>query len=146
MLDGISAVAFDIDGTLYSSPQFYVRIIPYFLKNFAFYLKYNKVRKILHHTAPLPDFYEYQARLFSELTGLSVPESKKKIQEIVYDGLIPYFKKIKTFKYVEESFKKIKEAGYNSVDEIPDYTDGIRIVGKTYSEMKKYEVGGNEII
>ena len=96
MLDGISAVAFDIDGTLYSSPQFYVRIIPYFLKNFAFYLKYNKVRKILHHTAPLPDFYEYQARLFSELTGLSVPESKKKIQEIVYDGLIPYFKKIKT--------------------------------------------------
>lgn len=112
MLDGISAVAFDIDGTLYSSPQFYVRIIPYFLKNFAFYLKYNKVRKVLHHTAPLPDFYEYQARLFSELTGLSVPESKKKIQEIVYDGLIPYFKKIKTFKYVEESFKKIKEAGY----------------------------------
>ena len=42
--------------------------------------------------------------------------------------------------------ERIKEAGYNSVDEIPDYTDGIRIVGKTYSEMKKYEVGGNEII
>ena len=42
--------------------------------------------------------------------------------------------------------ERIKEAGYNSVDEIPDYTDGIRIVGGTYSEMKKYEVGGNEII
>ena len=98
MLDGISAVAFDIDGTLYSSPQFYVRIIPYFLKNFAFYVKYNKVRKILHHTAPLPDFYEYQARLFSELTGLPVAESKKKLQKVSQTDFVPRFKKRKTFK------------------------------------------------
>ncbi len=112
MLDGISAIAFDIDGTLYSSPLFYLRIFPYMLKNLPFYLKFNKVRKVLHRSAPLQDFYEYQARLFSELTGCSVEESKKKIQAVVYDGLIPYFKKTKTFAGVKEAFQKIKGAGY----------------------------------
>lgn len=112
MLDGITAIAFDIDGTLYSSPEFYLRIIPHFLKNFLFYIKYNKIRNVLHHTAPLPDFYEYQARLFAELTGSSVEDAKNKIQSVVYDGLETYFKKIKPFKYVEETFRRIKAAGY----------------------------------
>ena len=112
MLDGISVIAFDIDGTLYSSHRFYLRIIPYFLKNIFFFVKYNKVRKILHRTAPLADFYEYQARLLSEITGKTPEAEKERIRSIVYDGMKPYFEKIRTFKYVEETFKKIRAAGY----------------------------------
>lgn len=112
MLDGISAIAFDIDGTLYSSTRFYLRIIPYLIKNFSFYVKYNKVRKILHKTAPLPDFYEYQARLLAESTGWDVKEAKQKIQDVVYDGFKPYFEKTKTFAGVKEAFVAIKKAGY----------------------------------
>ncbi|WP_187115349.1 HAD family hydrolase [Treponema pectinovorum] len=112
MLDGISVIAFDIDGTLYSSFGFYVKIIPYFLKNLKFYIKYNKVRKILHKTAPLPDFYEFQARLLAELLKCPVEEAKEKIQKIVYDGMKPYFKKTKPFAYVEETFSRLKNAGF----------------------------------
>ena len=112
MLKNIKAVAFDIDGTLYPASSLNIRLIPYVVKHLFFYLHYNKVRNILHRTAPLSDFYEYQARLFAELTGSSVEDAKKKIQSVVYDGLETYFKKIKPFKYVEETFRRIKAAGY----------------------------------
>lgn len=112
MLENIKAVAFDIDGTLYPSFSLNIRLIPYVIRHLKFYLHYYKVRKILHRTAPLPDFYEYQARLFAEETGCSVADAKLKIKAIVYDGLKDYFKKIKPFKDVEETFKLLKQKGY----------------------------------
>ncbi|MCR4789668.1 MAG: HAD family hydrolase [Treponemataceae bacterium] len=111
MRDQIEAIAFDIDGTLYSSFRFYLRIAPYFFKNFKFFLSYNKVRKILHRTAPLADFYEYQARLLEELMPESRGKSKELIQQTVYDGLRPYFKKIRPYKDAENFIKACKEAG-----------------------------------
>ena len=66
----------------------------------------------MHRTAPLPDFYEYQARLFAESSGLSVAESKSLIKKIAYDGLKPYFQKIKPFRGVLETFKKLHEKGF----------------------------------
>ncbi|MBQ0050623.1 MAG: HAD family hydrolase [Treponema sp.] len=112
MLDEIKVVAFDIDGTLYASWDLYFRLIPYVLRHLKFYLHYNKVRNILHRTAPLPDFYEYQARLLAEEMNTSAAEAKQMIKDIVYDGLKPKFQKIKPFKHVEETFKLLKEKGY----------------------------------
>jgi putative hydrolase of the HAD superfamily len=112
MLDGIKAVAFDIDGTLYPQWSLYFRLVPYVIKNFKFYRNYNRVRKIMHRTAPLPDFYEYQARLYAEKTGLAVTEAKSLIQRIAYDGIKPFFKKIKPFDGVLETFKVLHEKGY----------------------------------
>ena len=34
----IKAVAFDIDGTLYSDFSLYIRVIPYVLKNLSFFV------------------------------------------------------------------------------------------------------------
>ena len=112
MLDEIKAVAFDIDGTLYPQWSLYVRLLPYIIKNLKFYRHYSKVRKIMHRTAPLPDFYEYQARLYAGMTGLSVEESKSLIKKTAYDGLKPYFKKIRPFRDVPETFQKLHEKGY----------------------------------
>lgn len=112
MLQNIKAVAFDIDGTLYPSFSLYVRLIPYVIKHIRFYVHFNRVRKVLHKTAPLPDFYEYQARLLAEELGCSVIDAKTQIKKIVYDGLKPYFARIKSFKYVNETFMKLKNAGY----------------------------------
>ncbi len=112
MLSNIKVIAFDIDGTLYPSYSLYLRIIFYVLKNFRFYMHFNKVRKILHRTAPLPDFYEYQGRLLAEELDISVAEAREKIDRIVYKGLTRYFSKIKTFSHVEEAFKAFRDAGY----------------------------------
>ena len=107
----IEAVAFDIDGTLYSNARLYARIAPFFLKHLLFFIRYNKVRKILHRTGPLPDFFEYQARLFADGTLLSASEARNKIDEIVYHGLTPYFEDLKSYPYVYETFSAFKKAG-----------------------------------
>jgi len=112
MLDGIKAVAFDIDGTLYPQNSLYVRLIPYIIRHLRFYLHYRKVRHQMHRTAPLPDFYEYQGRLFAESFGCSVAEAKSMIEKIAYDGLKPYFQNIKPFSRVKETFTSLHEKGY----------------------------------
>ena len=112
MLDDIKAVAFDIDGTLYPSFSLYVRLIPYIIKHFHFYVYYNKVRRVMHKTAPLPDFYEYQGRLLAEELGCSSLRARAMIKAIAYDGLKPYFRKIKPFKHVREAFQSLHEKGY----------------------------------
>ncbi len=110
-MEGIKAVAFDIDGTLYPSWKLYVRISGYFLKHLKFYRKYNKVRKILHRTAPLADFYEYQARLLAEELKISSDDAKMFINDICYEGLKPYFQKIKPYANVYDTFCALKSAG-----------------------------------
>ncbi len=109
MMKDIEAIAFDIDGTLYSDMSLYIRILPYFLKRLPFFLAYNRARKILHRTAPLADFYEYQARLLAEELKIDSAKAKRMIQENVYDGMKPFFKKIKTFKGVHQLFEECKK-------------------------------------
>lgn len=109
MLENIKAIAFDIDGTVYPSSSLNIRLIPYVIRHFRFYLHYYKIRKILHRTAPLSDFYEYQARLLADELGCPKDDAKEMIQKIVYDGLKSYFKKIRPFKNVLEAFKIIKQ-------------------------------------
>ena len=111
MMKDIKAVAFDIDGTLYPDWRLYVRIVWYFFKNIKFFMAYNKVRDTLHRTAVLPDFYEFQARLLAHELKISVEEAHKKINTIVYDGLTPFFKKVKPFKYIEECLQGLKDRG-----------------------------------
>ena len=111
MYDGIKAVAFDIDGTLYSSWHLYIRLPIYFLHHIKFFLNFSKVRRIMHKTAPLPDFFEYQARLLAEKMHCSADYAKDQINEICYEGLKPYFYKIKTYPDVYQTICAFKAAG-----------------------------------
>ncbi|MCR5761797.1 MAG: HAD family hydrolase [Treponema sp.] len=111
MYNDIKAIAFDIDGTLYPSWRLYTRIAGYFLHHIQFFLKYNKVRHVLHHTAPLPDFFEYQARLLAEEMHVTTEFAKDQINEICYEGLKPYFYEIKPYSNVYQSICAFKAAG-----------------------------------
>lgn len=106
----IKAVAFDIDGTLYPNYRLYIRMVFYFLKNLKFFLHYNKVRKILHRTAVLADFFEYQGRLLAEELSVSNEKAKQLIEEKVYKGLEPFFDNLKPYPYVKETFERFKAA------------------------------------
>ncbi|MBP5175379.1 MAG: HAD family hydrolase [Treponema sp.] len=111
MIEGIRAVAFDIDGTLYANWKLYLRIAPYFIKNFKFFSRFNKVRKVMHRTAPLADFYEYQARLLGQLMHVESEEAKSKIQRICYDGMKVYFERFRPYRYTYECIRQMKDAG-----------------------------------
>lgn len=111
MYNDIKAIAFDIDGTLYPSWSLYSRIAIYFFQHIQFFLKYNKVRKVLHQTAPLPDFFEYQARLLAEEMHVTPDFAKDQINDICYEGLKPYFFKVKPYANVYQSICAFKAAG-----------------------------------
>ena len=111
MKDKIKAVVFDIDGTLYSDFPFYLRVSLHVLRNLRFFLHYSKTRKIMHTKAPLADYFEYQARILASSMHISVRRAKALIDVIVYKGFRPYFKKIKPYPYVRETFAALKEAG-----------------------------------
>lgn len=110
-MNGIRAVAFDIDGTLYPDWRLYIRIIPHFFKNIRFFWYFRKVRNVLHKTAPLADFYEYQARLLADFMHIGVRDAHALINKVVYDGLIPYFSRIKSYRHVLETFHCFHDAG-----------------------------------
>ncbi len=111
MIEGIKAIAFDIDGTLYPDRRLHIHLGAYFFKNFSFFYYYNKVRHVLHRTAVLPDFFEYQARLLAEMMGISVKDAREKIDAVVYEGLKPFFLKVKPYSGIEEMLIACKEAG-----------------------------------
>lgn len=111
-MNDIKVIAFDIDGTLYPLYRLYIRMMWYFVRHVKFFYYFGRVRKTLRRSAPLPDLYHYQAILLSEHLHCTTPEAKKLLDETVYLGLRKYFLKIKPYKNIEETFKKLKEAGY----------------------------------
>ncbi|MDR1748682.1 MAG: HAD family hydrolase [Spirochaetaceae bacterium] len=111
MRESISAVAFDIDGTLYANWRLYIRIFPYFLANLRFYLHYSAVRRILHRTAPLSDFHTYQTILLADRMNISHEKAREMITRKVYEKLTVYFRKVKAYPDVRETFLRFRDAG-----------------------------------
>ncbi len=111
MIEGIKAVAFDIDGTLYPDWKLYVRIAGHFLRHIWFFHEYNEVRKELRRSAPVADLFEYQGRLMAHRLHISIELAKRKVDEICYKALEPYFEHIAPYYQVYETIVSFKEAG-----------------------------------
>ena len=112
MIEGIKVIAFDIDGTLYPAYRLNVRIIKHFFKHAFEFLHFGLIRRELRRTAPLGDLFKYQAILFGKRMKLSEGDAQARLDETAYAGLAKYFKDIKPYKDVPETFAKLKEAGY----------------------------------
>jgi putative hydrolase of the HAD superfamily len=108
----LKAIAFDIDGTLYSDWSLYIRIVPHIIKHFSFFLAYSRVRKKLRETAPLSDFFEYQARLLAENMRIKTEEARELIDSVIYKGLTPYFSRIRPLSHSIQTIQAFKCAGY----------------------------------
>lgn len=112
MISGIKLIAFDIDGTLYPQYRFFRRIFFHFWKNVRVFYHFGRVRKSLRRCAPLPDLFRYQAILMSERMHCTTPEAEEALNKAVYEPFPDYFKGIKPYRYIKETFIKLKEAGY----------------------------------
>ncbi len=113
----ISAVAFDIDGTLYPAYRFNLRIIPFILKNFNFMAALHKTRKEIRRIqnknfgAVQNDFFEFQAQIFSRYAGMPREISDKFLNEEIYSGWKKRFALIKPYKYAKETAETFKKRG-----------------------------------
>lgn len=117
MRSEIDAVAFDIDGTLYSNWSFYRHLFPFIIQNSRFLIKFGHVRKAIrrwqnaHPGEAHENFLDWQALLLSEYLECDAKDARLALDEKIYVGWKPLFAKIAPFPYVREAFLAIKESG-----------------------------------
>ena len=112
MIEGVKAVAFDIDGTLYPAYRLNVRIGMHFFTHMKEFFHFGLTRRELRKSAPVGDLFKYQAVLFGKRMKISTPEAEESLDKTAYSGLAKYFKNVKPYDGVLETFAKLKEAGY----------------------------------
>jgi len=116
MLQGISAVAFDLDGTLYPDYRLNIRLLPFACRHGRLLIAFSKARTIIRRkqeqspSSAVPDFYDYQARLTADLLHAQPEQLKEKIDRLIYRGWEPHFSKIKLFPYVRELLAELRAA------------------------------------
>jgi len=128
MLSGISAVAFDLDGTLYPNYRLNLRLLPFLLRHCKFMLAFGRARDIIRReqeaqaelaaqtasTVQPPsgiDFYDRQAQLVAEQIKAQKEEIRERIDRLIYRGWESFFLKIKPFPHVKEVLGELKAAG-----------------------------------
>jgi putative hydrolase of the HAD superfamily len=118
MLQGISAVAFDLDGTLYPTYRLYIRLLPFLCGHLRFVAAFGRARTIIRReqerfpSSTPPNFYDYQAQLTAGLLDEEPGRIKEQIKNLIYRGWEPYFSKIKLFPYVREILAELRAARF----------------------------------
>jgi len=110
MLD-IDAVAFDLDGTLYPNRRFYLRLIPFIVREHRLLSAMGKARDALRAAAHEGRFYDLQARIMAEILDDDPDAIKAKTERLIYRGWEPLFRDIKVFDGVRETLEEFKRAG-----------------------------------
>ncbi len=115
MINNIEAVAFDIDGTLYPSWKFYLKILPFFLKNRRLMSGFNKTRKEIraiqeeNPSEIRSDFFDFQAEIYSKYVQESPKELKFFLEKEIYNGWKSSFDKIKPYPNAKQAIEKLKQ-------------------------------------
>jgi putative hydrolase of the HAD superfamily len=118
MKNDIDGIAFDLDGTLYPNYRFYIRLIPFILKELPLLWAFGKARDVLRgkvkgKAAPVEGdgFYDAQARHMGAFLKKDMAFIKEQTERLIYRGWEPLFKKIKPFSHVRETLAAIRRGG-----------------------------------
>lgn len=117
MREGIKAIAFDIDGTLYPNWSFYWRIAPFLLLHWRFLVHFGRVRREIrawqdeHPGEVHADFLSWQAELLSRRLRVSPAAARSLVDRLIYEGWRPVFARVRTFPGVHAAFAAFRAAG-----------------------------------
>ena len=115
-----SAVAFDLDGTLYPAYRLNYRLIPFLIKKQRLVRAMGRARSQLRKAdcdsggasaAAEGDFYELQAQIMGEVLGRPLEEVREETERLIYRGWEPAFKKIGLFPHVKETLDIFRSEG-----------------------------------
>ena len=107
-----TAVAFDLDGTLYPNSRLFLRLIPFLLKEHRLLRAMNRARLQLRQTGAYEgDFYDLQARLMGEILRKAPEEVKERTERLIYRGWEPMFKNIRLFPHARETLDAFRKEG-----------------------------------
>lgn len=105
------AVAFDLDGTLYPNRRFYMRLIPFIVREHRLLRAMGKARDALRAAAHSGRFYDLQARIMAEILDDDPETVKAKTERLIYRGWEPLFRDVKLYDGVNETLADFKAAG-----------------------------------
>ena len=112
-----TAVAFDLDGTLYPNYSFYARLVPFLLKEQRYLRAFGKARDRLRaetreeSSQDAGSLYQRQAQYMAEILGKDPVFLEERTEKIIYRGWEPLFKKVKLFPHVTEILAALREKG-----------------------------------
>jgi len=107
-----TAVGFDLDGTLYPNVSFYIRLVPFLLKENRLLRALDKARMQLRNTGAYGgDFYELQARLMGEILNKAPEKVRERTERLIYRGWESHFKKVRLFPRVKETLDAFRKGG-----------------------------------
>jgi len=121
MRQGISAVAFDLDGTLYPNYSLNLRLLPFLFRHWKLLMAFGGARNTIRReqaraeqtagpSSPA-DFYDRQAELVAFRLKSPKGEIREIIDRLIYRGWEPFFLKIKPFRHVKEVLGELKARG-----------------------------------
>jgi putative hydrolase of the HAD superfamily len=114
------AAAFDLDGTLYPNYRFYIRLLPFIIREQRLLRAMGKARDILRRPGTREGaacgrfssgFYDIQARFMAEILRDEPGAVKGKTERLIYRGWEPLFRKVKLFRGVKETLGALREGG-----------------------------------
>jgi putative hydrolase of the HAD superfamily len=111
MREDIRGVAFDLDGTFYPNYRFYLRLVPFVLREWRYLLAFSRARTVLRSRVQEGNFYELQARIMAGILKRDDGAIKRRTERLIYRGWEPLFKKVKPYRYVRETLGDLKAAG-----------------------------------
>jgi putative hydrolase of the HAD superfamily len=112
-----SAVAFDLDGTLYPNYRLNIRLLPFLCGHWPLIAALGRARKMIRQEQELspssvqPDFHVHQAELVAKLLHARPEKIKEKIDRLVYRNWGRYFSSIKLFPHVRETLACLRAEG-----------------------------------
>jgi len=120
-----TALAFDLDGTLYPNFSLFYRLVPFFLKEQRLLRAMGKARTRLREADRISgqpavsmggengkgDFYDTQARIMGEILGQPADIIREKTERMIYRGWEPVFKKVTPFPHVRDVLDVFKREG-----------------------------------
>jgi putative hydrolase of the HAD superfamily len=112
-----SAVAFDLDGTLYPNYRLNVRLVPFLCRHWPLLAALSMARTIIRReqerspSSVLPDFYERQTRLTAQLLHTQPAQIGEKIDRLIYHGWEHHFTTITLFPHVQKLLAELRSAG-----------------------------------
>jgi putative hydrolase of the HAD superfamily len=132
MRQNISAVAFDVDGTLYPNYRFYLRVLPQAVSHPFLLAAFYKARKKIRRTGAVGNsFYDIQAALCAKELKAAKKDGgagkiKSMIETRIYSAWEKLFLGIKLYPHVKASLDVFRESGFK-LAVLSDFPLGLKL-------------------
>lgn len=107
-----TAVAFDIDGTLYPNAAMYLRSLPFALGHLRLMIAYASVRREIRLRRPVDDLQALEAELLGRRLGIDPEAARRRIRSEIHGQWEAVLDRVSPYRYARECIVSLREAGY----------------------------------